>query len=108
MSQTARFEKLVVERREDRYALKLYITGMTPRSTQAVAAVKKLCEGLLNGNYDLEVVDLYAEPERAAEEQVLAAPTLVRHSPPPHRRLIGNLSDPERLRRGLQIGPRLA
>ena len=108
MTDTSRFDKLVIERRSDRYSLKLYVTGMTPRSTQAVAAVKDVCEGLLDGNYDLEVVDLYAEPARAAEEQVLAAPTLVRQSPPPLRRLIGNLEDPERLRRGLEIGPRRA
>ena len=108
MDHTSRFDKLVIERRSDRYTLKLYVTGMTPRSTQAVAAVKDVCEGLLDGNYDLEVVDLYAEPARAAEEQVLAAPTLVRQSPPPLRRLIGNLEDPERLRRGLEIGPRPA
>ena len=108
MNATSRFEKLVIERRSDRYTLKLYVTGMTPRSTQAVAAVKDVCEGLLDGNYDLEVVDLYADPARAAEEQVLAAPTLVRQSPPPLRRLIGNLEDPERLRRGLEIGPRPA
>ena len=108
MSHTSRFEKLIIERRSDRYSLKLYVTGMTPRSTQAVAAVKDVCEGLLDGNYDLEVVDLYADPARAAEEQVLAAPTLVRQSPAPLRRLIGNLEDPERLRRGLDIGPRKA
>ena len=108
MSHTSRFEKLVIEQRNDRYTLRLYVTGMTPRSTQAVAAVKDVCEGLLDGNYDLEVVDLYAEPARAAEEQVIAAPTLVRQSPLPLRRLIGNLEDRERLRRGLEIGPRLA
>ena len=106
MDHTSRFEKLVIERRSDRYALKLYVTGMTPRSTQAVMAVKDVCEGLLDGNYDLEVVDIYADPARAAEEQVLAAPTLVREAPAPLRRLIGNLEDPERLRKGLEIGPR--
>jgi len=94
--------------RPGRYALKLYVTGMTPRSIEAVAAVKDVCEGLLDGNYDLEVVDLYVAPARASEEQVIAAPTLVRQSPQPVRRLIGNLSDPELIRKGLQLGPRRA
>ena len=104
----SRFERLIIEKRKDRYALKLYVTGMTPRSTQAVSAVKDVCQDLLDGDYDLEVVDLYADPGRAADEQVIAAPTLVRQSPPPVRRLIGNLADRERVRKGLQLGPRPA
>ena len=102
----SRLEQLIVEKRTDRYTLKLYVTGMTTRSTQAVAAVKDVCRDLLDGDYDLEVVDLYADPARAADEQVIVAPTLVRESPPPVRRLIGNLADPERVRKGLQLGPR--
>jgi circadian clock protein KaiB len=95
------FEKLVVEERGKRYALKLFVTGMSPRSTEAVAIVKRLCEEILAGNYDLEIVDLYQAPERARQEDVVAAPTLVRKAPLPERRLIGNLTNLERLRAAL-------
>jgi circadian clock protein KaiB len=100
---TETFERFLVERDDQEYVLRLYVTGMTPRSTEAVAVLKDICETLLNGRYDLEVVDLYSNPERAATEQVVAAPTLVRRSPPPLRRLIGNLSDRERVVTGLGL-----
>jgi circadian clock protein KaiB len=99
------FDRLVIERGRDKYVLRLYVTGMTPRSTEAVAAVTDVCQALLAGRYDLEVVDLYQDPVRAKDAQVIAAPTLVRESPPPLRRLIGDLSDPERIRRGLNLPP---
>lgn len=97
------FDRLVIERGQDKYVLRLYVTGMSPRSTEAVAAVTDVCQALLSGRYDLEVVDLYQDPVRAKEAQVIAAPTLVRESPPPLRRLIGDLSDPDRIRRGLNL-----
>ena len=97
------FERLVVERDDRHYVLRLFVTGMTPRSVEAIAVLKEICERLLRGRYDLEVVDLYQHPERAAPEQVVAAPTLVRHSPLPLRRLIGNLADRERLMSGLGL-----
>jgi circadian clock protein KaiB len=98
------FEKLVVEERGKRYVLRLFVTGMSPRSTEAVAVVKRLCEEILAGNYDLEVVDLYQTPERARKEDVVAAPTLVRKAPLPERRLVGNLTNLERLRAALGPG----
>ena len=97
------FERLLVERGQERYVLKLFVTGMTNRSTEAVAAIKSLCQDLLDGRYDLEVVDLYEHPELASKQQVIAAPTLVKESPEPARRMIGNLSDRERLKRGLDL-----
>jgi circadian clock protein KaiB len=87
------------------YRLSLYVTGMSPRSTQAVAAIKSLCETLLPGNYELEVIDLYAEPARASQEQVIAVPTLVKRHPLPLRRMIGNLGDRDRVLRGLSLQP---
>jgi circadian clock protein KaiB len=103
VSRLADFERLVVERGRDRYRLMLYVTGMTPRSTEAVAAIKSLCEELLAGNYELGVVDMYQEPARAQEDQIVASPTLVKRSPDPERRLVGNLSNRERVLRGLGL-----
>lgn len=97
------FEKLLIERAGEQYVLRLYVTGMTPQSTEAVACVKQVCESLLAGHYQLEVVDLYEHPERAIKEQVLASPTLVKEQPLPLRRLIGNLQDAERVEKGLRI-----
>jgi circadian clock protein KaiB len=103
---TARFERLVVERSAERYVLRLYVTGMTPRSTDAVAMIKGMCEDLLSGNYDLEVVDVYQDPTRASAEQIIAAPTLVKQRPLPERRLIGNLTNRERVVQALRLGGR--
>ena len=98
------FEKLLADApTEKRYVLRLYITGMTPRSTQAVATIKAICEEHLQGRYDLEVIDIYLHPALARDEQIIAAPTLVKKLPAPLRRLIGNLSDEERVLFGLDL-----
>jgi circadian clock protein KaiB len=88
-----------------RYALRLYVCGMTPRSLRAVAAVRRLCEGHLKGRYEFEVIDLYQSAERARSDELLVAPTLVKHLPPPLRRLTGDLSDEEAVLKGLGIIP---
>jgi circadian clock protein KaiB len=103
---TARFERLLVERDAEKYVLRLYVTGMTPRSTEAVGMVKAMCDDLLAGNYDLEVVDVYKDPARASAEQIVAAPTLVKQRPLPERRLIGNLSNRKRVLDALRLGER--
>jgi len=87
-----------------RYVLRLYVTGLTPRSTQAVANLKAICEEHLPGNYDLEVIDLYQQPALAKGEQILAAPTLIKKLPRPPRRLVGNLSRADRVVAGLGLG----
>ncbi|MBY0229483.1 MAG: circadian clock KaiB family protein [Gemmataceae bacterium] len=87
----------------ERYVLRLYVTGMTPRSTQAFAAIKALCEEELEGRYELEVIDLYQDPQLAREAQIIAVPTLVRELPQPLRRLVGDLSDRERILLGLGL-----
>jgi len=99
------FERLLVERRGDRYALTLYVTGMSTRSTEAVALVKEICEEILAGNYDFDVVDIYQTPAAARDNQIVAAPTLVRTQPLPVRRLVGNLSDRQRVLAGLELTP---
>jgi circadian clock protein KaiB len=80
-----------------RYALTLFITGITPRSLRAVANVRAFCEGEMNGSYDLEIVDLYEHPERAQPANVVVSPTLVRSLPQPVRLLFGDMSDRQQL-----------
>jgi circadian clock protein KaiB len=87
------------------FVLRLYITGTTARSKRAVDNVRALCEQHLDGRYDLEVVDLYQQPELAAREHLLAAPTLVKKLPLPLRRLVGDLSDQARVLAGLDLQP---
>jgi circadian clock protein KaiB len=102
-SSEARFERLVIEHDRERVTLRLYVTGMAHQSVEAIALVKELCEEFLPGRYDLEVVDIYKDPARAREAQIFAAPTLVKERPEPIRRLIGRLSDRERVRVGLGV-----
>ena len=85
------------------YTLRLYVTGTTTRSAKAIANLRRLCEARLAGRYELEVVDIYQEPGAAADHQILAAPTLVRLTPLPVRRIIGDLSDHGRLLSGLGL-----
>ena len=86
-----------------RYVLRLYVTGNTPRSLRAVANTRAFCEGQLAGRYDLEVLDIYREPERARDAEIVAAPTLVREFPLPLRRIIGDMS--ERAKLSAVLGP---
>ena len=75
------------------YVLRLFTTGTTPRSTRAIQNLRDICEALLKGRYRLEVIDIYQEPGRASEADIIAAPTLIKEEPLPMRRLIGDLSD---------------
>ncbi len=86
-----------------RYALRLYVTGSTPRSSQAITNIRALCERCLKGRYTLEVVDLYQQPELAQGQQIVVAPTLVKQLPLPVRRLIGDLSDQRRVLLALDL-----
>lgn len=86
-----------------RYVLRLFVSGLTARSTRAVENVRKICESHLNGRYDLEVIDIYQQPELARGEQIVAAPTLIKTLPLPLRRVIGDLSDTERVLVGLDL-----
>jgi len=97
------FESRVRERGADKFILRLYIAGTTPRSTRAVANIREICERNLNGRYDLEVIDIYQNPALARGEQILAAPTLVKKLPLPLRRFIGDLSDTERILVGMDL-----
>ena len=86
-----------------RYKLRLFITGTTARSTRAIENMRRICEENLQGRYDLEVVDVYQNPEATRELQVVATPTLVKILPEPLRRIIGDLSDEERVLAGLDL-----
>jgi circadian clock protein KaiB len=85
------------------YVLRLYITGSTAKSMRAVENVRWLCDEHLAGDYDLEVVDVYQQPELAAREQLFAAPTLIKKLPLPLRRLVGDMSNHERVLAGLDL-----
>lgn len=79
------------------YELTLFVTGLTPRSMHAISNLKKFCETELAGACELEIVDLYANPERAEPANVVVSPTLIRHKPKPVKLLIGDMSDRTRL-----------
>jgi circadian clock protein KaiB len=88
---------------EPRFVLRLFIAGSTPRSTEALANLMAVCEEHLAGRYDLEVVDVYQQPKRARIEQIVAVPTLLKLSPDPIRRLIGDLSEQAAVLEGLGL-----
>ncbi|ETW98324.1 MAG: hypothetical protein ETSY1_19320 [Candidatus Entotheonella factor] len=85
------------------YALKLYVTGQTPRSERAIANLQMLCENQLQGQYQLIIVDVLEFPGLAEEEKIIATPTLIKELPPPLRRIIGDLSDSTEVLSGLDI-----
>jgi circadian clock protein KaiB len=85
------------------YNLRLYVAGKTPKSVAALSNLRKICEEHLAGRYRIEIVDLLETPQLAAGDQILALPTLVRRLPPPLKRIIGNLSDSERVLVGLDL-----
>ena len=88
------------------YVLHLFVTGMTPRSASAIENLKQVCEQHLEGRYTLEVTDIYRHPELAREVQLVAAPTLIKELPLPLRRIIGDLSDREKVLVGLDLKKR--
>ena len=88
------------------WELRLYVAGQTPKSLQAFANLKKICEEHLAGRYRIEVVDLVKNPQLAKGDQILALPTLVRRLPEPVRKIIGDLSNTERVLVGLDLRPR--
>lgn len=87
----------------EKYMLRLYITGMTPNSKRAVENIKEICEQYLKGRYELEVIDIFQQPMLAEGEQIIAAPTLIKQLPHPLRRLIGDMSNTEKVLLGLDL-----
>jgi circadian clock protein KaiB len=87
----------------ERYILRLYVTGMTPRSLRALKNLQTICDEYLKGRCDLEVIDIYQQPVLAKGEQIIAAPTLIKKLPLPMRRIIGDMSDRDRVLVGLDL-----
>jgi circadian clock protein KaiB len=87
------------------FQLRLYVAGQTPKSAAALVNLKRICETHLAGRYEIEVVDLLVNPKLAAGDQILAVPTLVRHLPEPIKKIIGDLSNEERVLVGLDVQP---
>jgi circadian clock protein KaiB len=85
------------------YVLRLYVAGTSPNSVRAVSNIKKICKNHLKDNYDLEIVDVYQQIEKAGEDQLIALPLLVKKAPGQVRRLVGDMSDEERVLRGLGV-----
>ena len=83
------------------------MTGKTPRAEQAIANLRRLCEEELNGQYELEIIDVLENPQLAEDEKILATPTLIKRLPPPLRRVIGDLSDKEKVLLGLNVSPHM-
>ena len=87
----------------DRYVLRLYVTGLTSRSARAVKNLQAICDEYLAGRYDLEVIDIYQQPVLTRGEQIIAAPTLIKKLPLPMRRMIGDMSNRDRVLLGLDL-----
>ncbi len=87
------------------YLLRLYVAGISPRSTQAITNIRRICEQRLKGRYDLEVIDIYQQPALAQSADIVAVPTLIKRRPPPLRRLVGSLADADRVLAGLDLLP---
>jgi len=96
----------LAEAEDAKYVLCLYVAGQTPRSARAIANIKRISERELQGRYELEIVDVYQEPERAKSEQLFALPTLIKKLPAPLRRVIGDLSDTDKVLVGLNLRPK--
>jgi len=90
---------------EQGYNLRLYVAGQTPKSIAAIANLRNLCEEYLAGRYSIDIVDLMRDPELAQTHQIVAVPTLIRELPEPIRRIIGDLSNTQRVLLGLDIEP---
>ena len=93
------------EEQQERWTLRLYVAGQTPKSVAAFANLKRICEEHLEGRYQIEVIDLMVNPALAKDDQILALPTLVRKLPEPMKRIIGDLSNTEKVLVGLDVRP---
>ena len=104
-----KFEKAISRRAiAGRYILSLFVTGSTPKSLRAIRNIRALCEDRLNDRYELRVIDIYQHPEQVKPEQIVVTPTLIKKLPLPLRKLIGDLSNKDRLLLGLDIVPKKA
>lgn len=99
----AAFEEALDKTGEGKYVLHLYVAGMGPKSVKAIENIKRICEEYMPGRYELEVIDIYQYPIFAKDGQIVAAPTLIKELPPPLRKIIGSMSDTERVLIGMDL-----
>jgi circadian clock protein KaiB len=104
--ESEQLEKVIKTSPDRKYVLRLYIAGVTPKSSRAILNVRKICDEHLKGRYELEVIDIYQQPILAKGEQIIAAPTLLKKLPLPLRKFIGDMSDTEKILVGLDLRPR--
>jgi circadian clock protein KaiB len=100
---TQGFEEALKQLSQEKYVFRLFVAGLNPKSLQAIENIKSICEKYLAGRYQLDIIDIYQQPILAKEGQIVAAPSLVKELPPPMRKLIGNLSDTDRVLVGLDL-----
>jgi len=100
---TTKKPRIAQEPREEEWILKLYVAGQTPNSLTAFANLKRICEDHLQGRYRIEVIDLLKNPQLAKGDQIIAVPTLIRKLPTPVKKIIGNLSNTEKVLVGLDL-----
>jgi circadian clock protein KaiB len=105
-SATEAMEQALVRKSKEKYVLKLYITGMTRRSQEALRNLERVCREHIGDNYELEVIDIYQQPTLAKGDQIIAVPTLIKKLPVPLRRMIGDLSREDRIILGLDLQPK--
>jgi circadian clock protein KaiB len=103
-SQLEQFEELVANLSRPTYLFRLYVAGNTYRSTQAITNIRNICEMHLSGHYELEVIDVYQQPEATKASDVIALPTLIKELPLPPKRFVGDMSNTERIVIGLKLG----
>ena len=88
-----------------KYLIKLYVAGESPRAQRAISNMRRICDDEIAGEYEMVVIDVLQRPQLAADEKILATPLVVKELPPPIRRIIGDLSDSEKVRLGLDLAP---
>ena len=103
MSSNGRKTETNNQKPKQKYIFRLFVTGQTPRSMKSIENLKRVCERYLKGRYELEVIDIYQQPGLASENQIIAAPTLIKKLPLPLRRLVGDFSDHDRVVVGLDL-----
>lgn len=100
---TKEFEQAIEKTDDNTYVLRLYVSGLTPNSQRAIENIRKICKEHLKGRYDLEIIDIFQQPNLAKDGQIIAAPTLIKELPLPLRKFIGDMSKTERLIVGLDL-----
>jgi circadian clock protein KaiB len=105
-SSTPEFEAAANRARREQYVLRLYIAGTTPESSRSVETLRAICDEHLEGRYELMVVDVFQQPVLAKDEQIVAVPTLIKKLPTPLRRIVGDLSNEQRVLLGLDLQPK--